>query len=84
MKPTSEIGSKEYNDEAYQELSQKSMEPCPGCNRTFMPDRLEVHLRSCLKGKAIVKEEEESKTQVQRPRGVICYLCGKEFGTASI
>ena len=60
MKPTSEIGSKEYNDEAYQELSQKSMEPCPGCNRTFMPDRLEVHLRSCLKGKAIVKEEEES------------------------
>lgn len=60
------------------------MEACPGCNRTFMPDRLEVHLRSCMKGKSIVKEEEESKTPVQKPRGVICYICGKEFGSASI
>ena len=26
------------------------MQPCPHCQRTFLPDRLEIHLRTCGKG----------------------------------
>lgn len=40
----------EYNDEAFKNWNEKVLLPCPNCGRTFLPDRLEVHLRSC-KGK---------------------------------
>ena len=36
----------EYNDAAYSAWS-GDLEPCPHCSRRFLPDRLEVHLRSC-------------------------------------
>ena len=34
------------------------MEACPHCARTFQPGRLEVHLRSCGKGKPPLQEAE--------------------------
>lgn len=36
-----------YNNEAFQNYNEKALLPCPGCGRTFLPDRLEIHLRSC-------------------------------------
>ena len=40
----------EYNDEAFKNYNDNALEPCERCGRTFLPDRLVVHLRSC-KGK---------------------------------
>lgn len=43
-----------YNDNALKEYNDKALDACPNCGRTFLPDRLVVHLRSCNKahGKA--------------------------------
>jgi hypothetical protein len=38
-----------YNDSAAKEFNEKGMDKCPNCGRTFLPDRLIVHLRSCNK-----------------------------------
>ena len=38
-----------YNEEAFDDYNTKALVPCPNCTRTFLPDRLEVHLRSCNK-----------------------------------
>ena len=37
----------EYNNDAFKNYNEKALEPCPNCGRTFLPDRLQVHLRSC-------------------------------------
>ena len=36
-----------YNQIANEIFREKTMKPCPNCNRRFLPDRLEVHLKSC-------------------------------------
>jgi hypothetical protein len=36
-----------YNDEAYKNYNEKMLDKCEGCGRTFLPDRLVVHMRSC-------------------------------------
>lgn len=38
-----------YNEEAFKDFNDKALVPCHNCNRTFLPDRLVVHLRSCNK-----------------------------------
>lgn len=38
-----------YNDEAFKQYNEVSLEPCHNCGRTFLPDRLKVHLKSCDK-----------------------------------
>lgn len=35
---------------------------CPNCGRTFLPDRLEVHLRSCKTAKK--KPEDQNETSM--------------------
>ena len=37
----------EINEDARQAANKNSMVPCNNCNRTFLPDRLPIHLRSC-------------------------------------
>ncbi len=41
-----------YNKEAQNQYNNKSLEACPGCSRTFLPDSLKIHMRSCLKNAA--------------------------------
>jgi hypothetical protein len=43
-----------YNDDAFKNYNDKALDACPNCGRTFLPDRLTVHLKSCNKahGKA--------------------------------
>lgn len=36
-----------YNDAAYKNYNEKALDACPNCRRTFLPDRLIVHLKSC-------------------------------------
>ena len=38
-----------YNNEAFKNYNDKALDPCPNCGRTFLPDRLTIHLRSCNK-----------------------------------
>lgn len=80
----------EYNDDAYKNYNEKALMPCPNCARTFLPDRLEVHLKSCNKAHGKVskvnvefskssKEESKSSPQkspafVKRPKTLVCYV----------
>ena len=49
------------------------LEPCPHCERTFLPDRLGVHLRSC-KGASITSRGELEQ----------CLTCGRQFTRAQL
>ena len=99
------------NELSYQS-SQEQLIPCENCGRTFLPDRLSVHQRSCRPGN-VHKPSRSSfgakglapsgnlKSHSRgdfgsgfgklraapvpvRPKTVVCYICGREFGTASI
>ena len=37
------------NEEAFKTYNELALVPCKNCGRTFLPDRLVVHLRSCKK-----------------------------------
>lgn len=93
------------NELSYQS-AQKQLIPCGNCGRTFLPDRLSVHQRSCRPGNVHKSSRPgfaangraasgakspksnggfgESRAAPVRPKMVVCYICGKEFGTASI
>ena len=101
-----------YNNDAFKNYNEKALDACPNCGRTFLPDRLQVHLRSC--NKAHGKSPEPSSTLkpgslggslgggggsgnkmsasmspskpafIQKPKTVMCYICGREYGTTSI
>ena len=40
----------EFNEAAVEKFNTDTLQPCPHCGRTFLPERLQVHLRSCGKG----------------------------------
>ncbi|XP_078605983.1 zinc finger protein 474-like isoform X1 [Branchiostoma floridae x Branchiostoma japonicum] len=90
---TSSMSAEERNEAAWKS-AQSQMVPCGNCGRTFNPDRLPVHQRSCKpKGGAsggpnlskTYPTPSKSKTPVvRRPATVVCYICGREFGTKSI
>ena len=60
------------NDAAALAFETEVLEPCPHCGRTFLPDRLEVHLRSC-KGAPTSRGELEQ-----------CLTCGRQFTQAQL
>lgn len=83
-------------NEAAFESSQAQLLPCESCGRTFLPDRLLVHQRSCKpKGEGpgapnanrpndLTGLKKASGGIPARPRTLICYICGREFGTLSL
>lgn len=102
-----------YNEEAFKEYNEKALEPCERCGRTFLPDRLVVHLRSCKgdskrspvkadakkssdaaeEDKVAAPEEKLKPKKIDKPKktaspagppGIICYICGRKYGTKSI
>ncbi|KAM7148066.1 LOW QUALITY PROTEIN: zinc finger protein 474-like [Molossus nigricans] len=86
----------EAMNEAAFESSQAQLLPCESCGRTFLPDRLLVHQRSCKpKGEGprapnanrpndLTGLKKASGGIPARPRTLICYICGREFGTLSL
>eukprot|EP00668_Euglena_longa_P012127 GGOE01014554.1.p1 GENE.GGOE01014554.1~~GGOE01014554.1.p1 ORF type:complete len:751 (-),score=111.63 GGOE01014554.1:432-2684(-) len=44
--PTSLAGANDFNDQAFNQF-QENLSGCPNCGRKFLPDRLQVHMRSC-------------------------------------
>ncbi len=96
-----------YNKAAYENYNDKALMACPNCGRTFLPDRLDVHLKSCNKahGKATgagagsPPKASPAKAgggggspdrggsqprEIVRPKTLMCYICGREFGTKSL
>ena len=53
----------EYNDDAYKNYNEKALMACPNCARTFLPDRLEVHLKSCKNSKGVIGKSSTSPTR---------------------
>ena len=50
---TSDSGDMERFNEAAWQAAQSNLAPCKNCGRTFNPDRLPVHLKSCHPGKPL-------------------------------
>lgn len=81
------------NEEAFQS-AQAQLLPCEHCGRTFLPDRLLVHQRSCKPKSERTPNvdvpdiptglKKASSGTPARPRTLICYICGREFGTLSL
>ncbi|XP_053422167.1 zinc finger protein 474 [Nycticebus coucang] len=86
-------GLQAANEAAFQS-AQAQLLPCESCGRTFWPDRLPVHQRSCRpRGEGPrAPEPDRSVTALgraptaisARPRTLVCYICGREFGTLSL
>jgi hypothetical protein len=85
------------NDEAFDTYNTSALVPCDGCGRTFLPDSLKRHIKGCkgagVKGKPSgamggggpgMVPKKEALPQVVRPKALMCYICGREFGTASL
>ena len=51
-----------YNEAAFKNYND-NLEPCHNCGRTFLPDRLVVHLRSCNKDYARKHKKEQIANQ---------------------
>lgn len=51
--------------ESWEEMSEqfdpRALVSCPHCNRTFLPERLEIHLRSCKADRPLKKRGVEPK-----------------------
>ncbi|XP_068943849.1 zinc finger protein 474-like [Petaurus breviceps papuanus] len=78
---------KSINKAAF-ETAQAQLLPCEHCGRTFLPDRLAVHLRSC-KPKANASENLPGKKKalggfMSPPKTLLCYICGKEFDSQAL
>lgn len=107
------MSREEYNRMALERWDQEALMPCPNCGRTFLPDRLEVHLRGCKPKpsanaaisagsggtsaahsgapaspkQSLARAPSPSpgtREVLPKPRTVVCYICGREFGSASI
>ncbi|XP_062045250.1 zinc finger protein 474 isoform X2 [Lepus europaeus] len=81
----------EANEAAFQG-AQAQLVPCEVCGRTFLPDRLPVHQRSCRpkgEGPRVPSSDlpglkKASGAGPARPRMLLCYICGREFGSLSL
>ncbi|XP_004384327.1 zinc finger protein 474 [Trichechus manatus latirostris] len=99
-KPHPPSGKEFYSLQAANEAAFHSAKaqllPCEYCGHTFLPDRLLVHQRSCKpKGEDLTAPNPNSSDDLAslkkvpsgipaRPRTLICYICGREFGTLSL
>jgi uncharacterized C2H2 Zn-finger protein len=51
----------DYNKDAAKNYNENALDACPNCARTFLPDRLVVHLRSCNKAHGKVEQSPDPK-----------------------
>lgn len=75
------MGIEQFNQRVLRQFNNDVLSPCPHCGRTFLPERLEVHLRSCRsdapltrpRGRSAgpasaVEQQEQQQPQQQQPR----------------
>ncbi|XP_053330020.1 zinc finger protein 474-like [Spea bombifrons] len=95
--PSKATSREEQNEAAWQSFKDQLLS-CSNCGRSFASDRLTVHQRSCktkaagpntknmTTNKQVQKNENTTDKDlvVKQPPTVVCYICGREFGTKSI
>ena len=77
MLPSVGKGSRDQQNEAAWQSAQANLAPCKNCGRTFNPDRLAVHQRSCKPGNPLKplanrnsNDNQRQQTQtLQQPKG---------------
>ena len=57
----------EFNEKQYQTFQATALVPCENCGRTFLPDRLVVHKRSCKPGAGSRPVIVRNVSRVQQP-----------------
>lgn len=68
----------EYNEEADGIYLKHSRIQCPDCNKLLTVDSIDHHLAICpAKPSNLVK-------MVHKPKTIVCYLCGREYGSKSL
>jgi hypothetical protein len=55
-----------YNDDAFKQFNEKSLYPCQNCGRTFLPDSLKIHLKSCG-GPSAIGGKTHKTTGISKP-----------------
>ncbi|KAH7828337.1 putative Zinc finger, C2H2 type family protein [Monocercomonoides exilis] len=68
-----------WNEAAWR-VAQNSRNGCPWCKRKFNPDALASHLKICPQK----QDDPEERKHSQRPRMLVCYICGREYGSLSL
>ncbi|XP_013411495.1 zinc finger protein 474 [Lingula anatina] len=118
-------GNMNEQNEAARQNAQSNLAECPNCGRTFQPDRLLIHQRSCKPktntagtgqnkntgranrnlapmngldrgatftaepssgggGPSTVTNGHSDNSPSRAPKTLICYVCGREFGSKSL
>ena len=73
-----------FNNAQFTEFNEKSLVPCENCGRTFFPDRLQVHLRSCKPGSSarpVVRRSQPTTAATQPPPPQTQRLSGSGDGS---
>ncbi|XP_014295454.1 probable serine/threonine-protein kinase nek3 [Microplitis demolitor] len=89
QRPVLPLNHQQWNNVAW-ESSQSQLLPCWRCGRTFLPDRLPVHQKSCKVSKdpAAEKSDRSEKSRSITSRSgsstVFCQTCGRNFGARTI
>ncbi|XP_034942992.1 zinc finger protein 474-like [Chelonus insularis] len=91
QRPTVDFDDYQWNNAAW-ELSQTQLLPCWKCGRTFLPDRLPVHQKSCKatpkNSSALDKSDRSERTRNTTSRlnlsTVFCPRCGRTFTVKSL
>ena len=76
----------EYNQKASSAYNDAGLMKCPNCARTFVPDSLKIHMKSCnaKHGTDADPFTDTKKKKQSRPQGIMCYICGREYFSKSI
>jgi uncharacterized OB-fold protein len=75
----------DYNNKATKTYNDVGLMKCPNCSRTFNPDSLKSHMKSCNSKHGTDADPFASKKKKQsRPQGIMCYICGREYFSKSI
>jgi len=77
----------EYNEKAQSVYNECGLIKCPNCSRTFNIESVEKHMKGCNKGGSSADPFEAMKAKkkkTERPMGIMCYICGREYFSKSI
>ena len=68
-----------YNENAYKNWKVNVLEACPHCNRTFLPEKLPIHLKGCSKDKPLKKPNTKGDNPVEEEaKGPMLGLAARE------
>ena len=75
----------QYNEKASRAYNDAGLMKCPNCSRTFIPDSLKVHMKSCnAKYGTDADPFASTKKKQARPQGIMWYIWGKEYFAKSL